>query len=162
MILNKNDYEAAKELISKSENLLALLTSVDEVMHWNKFHRAEAQISHLKHTAFPINLVFYTPKQSCLTNEISRVLLELLATGENKKVKRHLLLQVSRNTANTESVPKSLTFGHLEGIFVIYFVGIGASVACFVIEMLLSVKRRRKKKFARYKKQTSAVYPFLN
>lgn len=162
-IMDKNEYEVAKFQLLSGNKKLAMLTSVDQVAYWNKNlegnHEGHHEFNILEKTKFPVSLVFYLHKQSCLTFELSRNILGLIANGFIADLEQHYKKPFHLKKYNAHHEPRKLEMWHLLGAICFLKYGLVLSTICFILEVLYKKLRDRKlsKKLLKRLKRRNAI-----
>lgn len=113
----------------------ALLSSEEHIAFANK---AEFPVNFYHHTDevfFVLNLVIFLHRQSCLTEEINRYILNFGSSGLLDKWMREFVDE-SYLTQKIVSSPKKLEFEQLLGCFELLAIGFIISGTAFVLEVL--------------------------
>jgi hypothetical protein len=141
VVTNASQFGALTDKTMDTSSKIALFTSEDHLAWRNIIASPHKFYHHARETIFRSNIVIYMHKQSCLVEEINKIILNLLSGG--------LIRQFASNFINPsflrreyDSTTKSLNLEQLNGAFDILAVGLSVSCVVFTIEVTFTRSNR--------------------
>lgn len=147
LILNNAQFEANRHFLMYSEEKIALLASEDHVNYWNQQQHTSKRFNICQEKLAVSNLVFYLSKKSCLMPEFNRLILHYNSYGFVSLYQRIYVDEMyARKTRLSRNEPKTVSFDHLKGAFVLLSIGFGLACISFAVEVCRKRRKARKAK----------------
>lgn len=140
-IIGRSEIAGVRENILDAEFKGALLSSEEHVAFSNKAGFPDKFFHHTNEVFFVFNLVIFLHRQSCLTEEINRYILNFGSNGLLDKWMREFVDDSYLNE-RIVSTPKKLEFEQLLGSFELLAIGLALSGIVFVFEVLSKFSSR--------------------